>query len=310
MHGKAAEFLLEIDRDHLLALVLGGGLVKRKAVLGKLRRRAGNGIGLDRNVAVLAEIGALHDLHAAAGEVGAVALLHAEAEGRVERAAHRKGLLRVAGVHADVRDLKAERGLARLLAEARDLVEVVRGDVRLGAQPAAADGMDERRGDVLGKVLVVHAAGGDELDAAEGAGERLHCAQAAVDVRREELHDLQAVGHRSHDLGRRDAARGDGDVVLHAPAHDLLAVARGDDELCAAGDGLLALLERDDRARAHEHIGALLRNGRDGVGCRRRTERDLHHVHAARKQRLSSRHRIRRIVEHDDGHHCRVIESF
>ena len=104
--------------------------------------------------------------------------------------------------------------------------------------------------------------------------------------------------------------RGDGDVVLHAPAHDLLAVARGDDELCAAGDGLLALLECDDRARAHEHVGALLRNGRDGVGCRRRAERDLHHVHAARKQRLSSRHRIRRVVEHDDGHHCRVIESF
>ena len=108
------------------------------------------------------------------------------------------------------------------------------------------------------RFLCVHAAGGDELDAAEGAGERLHCAQAAVDVRREELHDLQAVGHRGHDLGRRDAARGDGDVVLHAPAHDLLAVARGDDELCAAGDGLLALLERDDRARAHEHVGAFL----------------------------------------------------
>ena len=310
MDGKAAEFLLEIDRDHLLALVLGGGLIECKAVLGKLRRCAGDGIGFDRNVTVFAEVGALHDLHAAADEVGAVALLHAEAEGRVERAAHRKGLLRVAGVHADVRDLKAERDLARLLAEARDLVEVVRGDVRLGAQPAAADGMDERRGDILGKVLVVHAAGGDELDAAEGTGERLHCAQAAVDVRREELHDLQAVGHRGHDLGRRDAARGDGDVVLHAPAHDLVAVAGGNDELCAARDRLLALLERDDRARAHEHIGAFLGDCRDGVGCRRRAERDLHHVHAARKQRLSSRHRVRRVVEHDDGHHCRVIESF
>ena len=145
MEREAAEFLLEIDRDHLLSLVLGGSLIECKAVFGQLCRRAGNGIGFDRDVAVLAEIGALHDLHTAAGKVGAVALLHAEAEGRVERAAHRKGLLRVAGVHADVRDLKAERGLARLLAEARDLVEVVRGDVRLGAQPAAADGMDERR---------------------------------------------------------------------------------------------------------------------------------------------------------------------
>ena len=307
MHGKAAEFLLEIHRDHLLALVLGRGLVERKAVFGQLRRRAGDGVGLDGDVAVLAEVGVLHDLHAASGEVGAVALLHAEAEGRVERAAHRKGLLRVAGVHADVRDLKAERGLARLLAEARDLVEVVRGDVRLGAQPAAADGMDERRGDVLGKVLVVHAAGGDELDAAEGAGERLHRAQAAVDIGREELHDLQTVGHCRHDLRRRDAARGDGDIVLHAPAHDLVAVAGGDDELCAAGDGLLALLERDDRTRAHEHIGALLRDGRDGVGCRRRAERDLHHVHAACEQRLCSGYRVGRVVKHDDGHDRSVI---
>ena len=29
-----------------------------------------------------------------------------------------------------------------------------------------------------------------------------------------------------------------------------------------------------------------------------------------REQRLRRRHRIRRVVKHDDGHHCRVIESF
>jgi len=308
--GKAAEFLFEIDRDHLLTLILGGSLIECKAVLGQLRRRAGDGIGFDRNVTVLAEVGALHDLHAAAGEVGAVALLHAEAEGCVKRLTHSERLVRIGGIHADVRDLKAERDPARLLAEARDLIKIVRGNVRLGAQPAAADRMDKRGGDVFGEVLVVHAAGGDKLDAAERAGECLHGRQATVDVRREELHDLQAVGHRGHDLGRRDAARGDGDVVLHAPAHDLLAVARGDNELCAAGDGFLALLERDDRARAHEHVGAFLGDCRDGVGGRRRAECDLHHVHAAREQRLSRRHRIRRVVKHDDGHHCRVIKSF
>ena len=111
------------------------------------------------------------------------------------------------------------------------------------------------------------------------------------------------MGHRGHDLGRRDAARGDGDVVLHAPAHDLLAVARGDNELCAAGDGLLALFERDDRARAHEHVGAFLGDCRDGVGGCSRAECDLHHVHAAREQRLRRRHRIRRVVKHDDRYH-------
>ena len=110
------------------------------------------------------------------------------------------------------------------------------------------------------------------------------------------------MGHRGHDLGRRDAAQGDDDVVFDAPAHDLLAVAGGDDELCAAGDGLLALLERDDRARAHEHVGAFLADLFDGVGGRRRAERDLHHVHAAREQRLRRRHRIRCVVKHDDGH--------
>lgn len=307
MDGEAAKFLLEIDRDHPLALVLGGGLVEREAVLGKLRRRAGDGIGFDRNVTVLAEIGALHDLHAAAGKVGAVALLHAEAKGRIKRLTYSEGLVRISGIHANMSDLKAECDPACLLAEARDLIKIVRGDVRLGAQPAAADGMDERRGDILGKVLVVHAAGGDELDAAEGAGERLHCAQAAVDVRGEELHDLQAVGHRGHDLGRRDAARGDGDVVLHAPAHDLVAVAGGNDELRTARDRLLALLERDDRARAHEHVGAFLGDGRDGVGCRRRAERDLHHVHAAREQCLCSGYRVGRVVKHDDGHDRSVI---
>ena len=207
-------------------------------------------------------------------------------------------------------DLKAERYPARLLAKARDLVEVVRGNVRLGAQPAAADRMDERGGDVFGEVLVVHAAGGDKLDAAERAGERLHGRQATIDVRREELHDLQAAGHGLHDLGRCHTAGRYADAVLDAPDHDLLIEAGGDDEFCAARDGVLALLERDDRTRTHEHIGALLGDRLDGVGGCRRAEGDLHHVHAAREQRFRGRHCVRCVVEHDDRHHCRVIKSF
>ena len=261
-------------------------------------------------MAVLAEIGALHDLHAAAGKVGAVALLHAEAKGRIKRLTHGEGLVRIGGIHANMSDLKAERDPARLLAEARDLIKIVRGNVRLGAQPAAADRMDKRGGDVFGEVLVVHAAGGDKLDAAERAGECLHDRQATVDVRREELHDLQAAGHGLHDLGRCHTAGRYADAVLDTPDHDLLVEAGGDDELCAARDGILALLERDDRARTHEHIGALLCDRLDGVGGCRRAEGDLHHVHAARKQRLCGRHRIRRVVEHDDRHHRRVIKSF
>ena len=95
--------------------------------------------------------------------------------------------------------------------------------------------------------------------------------------------------------------------MLDTPDHDLLVEAGGDDELCAARDGILALLERDDRARTHEHIGALLCDRLDGVGGCRRAEGDLHHVHAAREQRLCGRYCVCRVVEHDDRDYRGVI---
>ena len=109
-------------------------------------------------------------------------------------------------VDADVRDLKAERGASRLLAERGDLFKIARRDVRLRADPAAADGMDERRSNELADVLAVDAAGRDELDPAERAGQGLHGGQAAIDAGREELHDLEAELHRGHDLCRGHAA--------------------------------------------------------------------------------------------------------
>ena len=169
--------------------------------------------------------------------------------------------------------------------------------------------MDKRRRDILRQILRVHAAGRDELDAAEGAGERLHCGQAAVNARREEFDDLQSQLHRRHDLSRGDAAGRNGNVVFHAPAHDLFVKAGRDDELRAGGDGLLALLERDDRARADEHLRAALADGLDGIGSGGGAERDLHHVDAACGHGLRRRNGILRMFQHHNGHNPRTGKS-
>lgn len=122
-------------------------------------------------------------------------------------------------------------GLPGVQAQLGNLAPVARGNVRLGADPAAAHGVDEGGVDVLSDVVAVHAAGGQELHAHKGSGQILHGLQAAVNIGREELDHFQAVFHGAHDLGGGDAAGGDGDAVLHAVAHHLFAEAGGDDEL-------------------------------------------------------------------------------
>ena len=133
----------------------------------------------------------------------------------------------------------------------------------LGHGPAAADRLDERGVQVLGQVVVVDAAGGDELQTDEGAGERLKGFESAVHAGREELDDLQAVLERHHDLGGRDAAGRHRNVVFAAPGHGLLVIAGGDDELRAALDGQLGLLHVHDGAGADQHLGHFLRYGAD-----------------------------------------------
>ena len=169
--------------------------------------------------------------------------------------------------------------------------------------------MDKRRGEILRKILRVHAAGRDEFDAAEGAGERLHGGKSAVNARREELDDLNTQLHRRHNLGRGDAAGGDGNMVFHAPAHDLFVKAGRDDELRAGFDGLLALLQRDDRARADEHLRAALADGPDGIGSGGGAEGDLHHVDAACDHGLRRRDGVLRMFQHHNGHNARAGKS-
>ena len=111
--------------------------------------------------------------------------------------------------------------------------------------------MDERRGDELADVLTIHAAGRDEFDPAERAGQRLHRGQTAVNASREELHNVQAKLHRRHDFRRRYAAGRHGNAVFHAPADNFFVKARGNDKFGTALDGFFALFERNDRACAN-----------------------------------------------------------
>ena len=186
----------------------------------------------------------------------------------------------------------------------------MRRDVRLAAQPAAAHSVDKRRRQIIAQVLFVHAAGGDEPDAAEGTGQGLHGVQAAIDVGREELDHLQAVGHGGHDLRGGHAAGGHGHIVPHAPVHDLLAEAGGHDEARAHLHRLFALLQGDHRTGAHQHIRALTGHGGDGIRRGVGAEGDLHNVHAAGQQGLRRGDRVIRVFKDHNGNHRRVPEPF
>ena len=98
-------------------------------------------------------------------------------------------------------------------------------------------------------------------------------------------------------------------MIFHAPADDFFIKAGRNNEPRAALGGLAALVERDNRACADEHVRAVLRDCLDGVCRSRRAERDLHHVHAAGKQRLCRRNRILRIIDHDYRDHSRCGQS-
>ena len=170
--------------------------------------------------------------------------------------------------------------------------------------------MDVRGGNELGQILGIDAAGRDELHAAEGACQRLDCAQTAVNIGGEELQDLEAVLESHHYFGRSDAAGGNGNAVVAAPCDGLFVIAGGDDELCAALDGELALLKIDDRACADDHVGALLCDGLDGIGSGGGTEGDLHNVNAAGEHRLGSGDSVLRVLKDYHGDDAGLSQSF
>ena len=206
--------------------------------------------------------------------------------------------------------LEAQQGLAAFLAQLGDLVKVAGCNIGLGADPAAAHGMDVGIGNELAHVLQVHAAGGDEFHAAEGTGQGLDGAQAAIDIGGEELQHLQSVLQGHHDLGGGDTAGADGNAVVAAPGHHFLIIAGGDDELGAAFHSQLALLQIHHGAGAHQHFGDLSGHGSDGVGSGSGAEGDLHHVNAAGHHGLGSGDGVLGIFQHHNGNNTGAGHSF
>lgn len=136
-----------------------------------------NSVGAHGDVTVCAEVLCLHYLKAGAGEVGGVALLDGKAEGLVQALADIEGLVSVVAVYADMGKFKAQHTGSRGKAQLGDLVKVAGGDVGLGADPAAAHGVDIGAGRKLADIVVVDTAGRNELDAAEGP-----CMSALADM--------------------------------------------------------------------------------------------------------------------------------
>ncbi|MPM13514.1 hypothetical protein SDC9_59871 [bioreactor metagenome] len=310
MHGEAAEFLLQIYGDHRLALVFCGALVQAEAALCKLRRRPGNAVGAHGDMAVFPQIRGLHHLYGGTGEVGAAALFHSEAKGMLKLAADLQRGVRVPGVDAHVGQLKVQRAAAGLRAQGGDAVKAPGGNIRLVAQPASAHGVNKRSGQILAQILCAHAASGNEPDSSEGAGQGFHGGQSSIDAGREELDDLQPVGHSRHDLGGGDAARGDRHAVFHAPCHDLFAVAGGYDELCSRFHGGFALLQRYHRACAHQHIRAPFRHGGDGVPRGGGAEGDLHDIDASGQHGFRGGNGVSRVLKNHHRNHAGLMQSF
>ncbi len=167
MHGKAAELIFEVCNCHMAVFVLCRAFVICKSLLCKLCHRQLHRVGADCNMTVLALEHRLHDLDAARSKHRRAAVFDRQVKRFVQLLAHCGRRCGIFAVDADVRDLKAERGASRLLAERGDLLKIARRDVCLRADPAAADGMNERCGDELADVLAVDATGRDEFDPAE-----------------------------------------------------------------------------------------------------------------------------------------------
>ena len=102
----------------------------------------------------------------------------------------------------------------------------------------AAARRDDRAGQVLPlRFLRVYAAGRHDLEHRERCAHGLDLRQTAGLLRREELEHLEAELERLMVVGRRGAARIDGDALLLTVGNELGIEAQRYDELRACGDG-------------------------------------------------------------------------
>ena len=202
---------------------------------------------------------------------------------------------------------KPKRGRSCLLAKLRDLLKITGCNVRLRANPAAADRVNERRGDKLADVLRVDAAGRNGR-----SRRRDPRAPSWQKVRHTRLlgRTLQRSVPASYhdDFRRRHAAGRHGNAVFHQRTTS--SSKPGATMNFRRTRRLFTLFKRNDRARTDEAYRAAFRDCLDRIRRSSRAERDFHHVHAAGQQKPSpSRpHLLRR--QYDNRHNSRHFKSF
>lgn len=111
MHGKAADLVFKIDCNRTVVLGLGGGHIHLEAASLKLCDGGLNLVGADGDVALFAQIPALHYLNAGGGKIGGIAELHSKVKRLAELSADTLGGVRIIAVDADVAHLKAQKSL-------------------------------------------------------------------------------------------------------------------------------------------------------------------------------------------------------
>ena len=74
MDSEAADLTFQVDRYHLVALVLCGIHIRAEALLFQVRNGAADIVGLYSQMTVAAQIHGLHDLNTAADKGRAVAI--------------------------------------------------------------------------------------------------------------------------------------------------------------------------------------------------------------------------------------------
>ena len=90
--------------------------------------------------------------------------------------------------------------------------------------------------------------------------------------------------------------------------HDILVVARGDDELGTGGAGLLNLLDSQDGASADAHLGLGLGHSGDALGGAGGAEGDLGGLHASCHKGVGERCGVLDLIEHDDRHDAQGLK--
>ena len=132
--------------------------------------------------------------------------------------------------------------------------------------------------------------------------------EAAVEVCREELGDVEATVDEVRELGRGDSARNQVNLVLKAVVDDGVVIARRNDELSTGLNSALALLEIHDGTGTDEDIGALLGHLTNAIGSSSGAEGHLSGRKTALDQSVGHGNSILNLLQHNDRHNGRLLK--